>query len=94
MKKFYPLTTMPRETILAVDAGTPCHTGRAMAVTIAGEEVIVTARNLDQLNIVFNYIEANLRGGKAELMKTLRNSGCPKVAILPLDHRLKLDDEL
>lgn len=92
--KIHRVVELPKEEIKAVDAGTPCHTGIAMAVRIAGEDVIVIAKSLPKLNIVFNYIEANLRGGKAELMATLRTSACPKVIVAALDHRVHLDDDL
>lgn len=92
--KIHRVVELPREEITSVDAGTPCHVGQAMAVRIAGEDVIVIAKNLPKLNIIFNYIEAHLRGGKAELMATLRTSACPKVIVAALDHRVKLDDEL
>lgn len=88
-----PVVKLPREEVLDVRDRAIAHTGRAMAIRIAGIEVIVMARNLAELDAVFNYVEANLRGGKAELMDTLRTSGCPEVAILARA-ALTLDDEL
>lgn len=85
---------LPLEEVLSVDAGTRCHVGKAMGARIAGEDVIVIAKNLAKLDIVWNHIEANLRGGKVELMETLRTSSCPKVIVAALDHRVKLNDEL
>lgn len=93
MSKRLPLCELPRETVLGVSVGAVAHTGQAMAMTIAGEPVIVIARNMAKLDIVFNYVEAHLCGGKAELMDTLRTDACPEVAIMRMD-RVKFDEEL
>lgn len=85
--------SLPREEVLSVTKGSVAHTGRAMAITLAGEDVIVIARNLPQLDIVFNYIEAHMCGGRAHLMRTLRTEACPEVAVTQRNN-LKYDDEL
>lgn len=82
-----------REEALEVDKGATAFVGTAMAMQIAGEEVIVTGRNISSLLIVFNYVEAKNAKGNAKAMKTLRTDACPEVAILS-KNSLTFDDEL
>lgn len=82
-----------REEALEVEAGATAYVGTAMAVKIAGEEVIVIGRNIAALDIVFNYVEAKRAKGNAWLMKTLRTDECPEVAIMS-KNTLTFDDEL
>jgi len=84
---------MPMEDVLGVNDGVVAYTGRAMAVHIAGEPVIIMASNLPKLNIIFNYLEAHLRGGKAELMRTLRTEACPEIVMMARSS-VQLDEEL
>lgn len=92
-KKPMRAVELPLETALSVLKGAPVHTGRAMGVKIAGEDVIVIARNVTQLNTVFNYIEAHLHGGRVGLMDTLRFDRCPEV-VVGAKRNFTLDDEL
>jgi hypothetical protein len=92
-KKPMRAVELPLETALSILNGVPVHTGRAMGVKIAGEDVIVIARNVSQLDTVFNYIEAHLHGGRVHLMDTLRTDRCPEVVIGPRAG-FNLDDEL
>lgn len=92
-KKPLRMVELPLETALSILKGTPVHTGRAMGCKIAGEDVIVIARNVTQLNTVFNYIEAHLHGGRVHLMDTLRTDRCPEV-VIAAKRNLTLDDEL
>jgi hypothetical protein len=82
-----------REEVLEVEAGAQAFVGTAMAMKIAGEEVIVTGRNIASLLIVFNYVEAKNAKGNAYAMKTLRTDACPEVAIMS-KNSLTFDDEL
>ena len=91
-KKLEPCT-LPRERMTGVKKGVEVHTGRAMAVTIAGEQVIIMAATLPKLDIVFNYVEAKLHGGKAHMMSTLRTDACPEVVIAARSS-VSLDEEL
>lgn len=84
---------LPLETAMSVLNGVPVHTGRAMGMSIAGEDVIVIARSIPQLDAVFNYVEAHLHGGRVHLMDTLRTDRCPEVVIGPRA-AFNLDDEL
>lgn len=86
-------TTMTAEIVEHVEHGSTGYAGRAMAIKIAGEEVIVMARNLPSLEIVFNYIEAHLAGGRADKMATLRTTACPKIVVVARDS-CRLDEEL
>lgn len=86
-------TTMPAEIIEHVEHGSTAYAGRAMAIKIAGEEVIVMARNLPGLEIVFNYIEAHLAKGNAAKMATLRTTACPEIVVIARDS-CRLDEEL
>lgn len=88
-----PQCSLPREIVKSVHPGTDAFTGTAMAMIIAGEPVVVIARSIAKLDIVFNYVEAKMNGGNAELMDTLRTSACPEVAIVRKD-RMRFDDEL
>jgi hypothetical protein len=81
------------EVVLEAEAGAQAYVGTAMAVKIAGEEVIVIGRNIAALDIVFNYVEAKRAKGNAWLMNTLRTDACPEVAILS-KNTLTFDDEL
>lgn len=85
--------SLPSETVESVENGATCYTGVAMAIKIAGEDVIVMARDISQLDKVFNYCEAHLCAGRADLMDTLRTSACPPVVIMSA-HSVHLDDEL
>jgi hypothetical protein len=82
-----------REEVLEAEAGATAFVGTAMAMKIAGEEVIVTGRNIASLLIVFNYVEAKHAKGNANAMKTLRTDACPEVAIMS-KNSLTFDDEL
>jgi len=82
-----------REEVLEAEKGATAFVGTAMAMKIAGEEVIVTGRNIASLLIVFNYVEAKRAEGHAWLMKTLRTDACPEVAIMS-KNTLTFDDEL
>jgi hypothetical protein len=82
-----------REEVLEADKGAVAYVGLAMAMKIAGEEVIVMGRNIASLDIVFNYVEAKHAKGNAALMKTLRTDECPEVAIMS-KNTLTFDDEL
>jgi hypothetical protein len=82
-----------REIVTDVEPDALAFVGIAMAMKIAGEEVIVIGRNLPSLDIVFNYVEARHAKGNANLMKTLRTDACPEVAILS-KNALTFDDEL
>lgn len=86
-------TTMPHEVVVSATEGASAYVGKAMAMKIAGQEVIVMARNLPQLNTVWNYVEAHLCGGRAEIMDTLRSSACPDIAMMS-KRDVQLDDEL
>ena len=86
-------TTMPAEIVEAIKPGSTGYTGRAVAMKIGGEEVIVMARNLNSLNIVFNYVEAHLSHGRADKMATMRTSACPEIVVVA-QKDVKLDDEL
>lgn len=85
--------TLPREIVKSVSAGAEAYTGIAMSVTIAGEPVIIMARTIASLDIVFNYTEAKEAKGNANLMKTLRTDACPEVALMRKS-RVRFDDEL
>lgn len=82
-----------REEVLEAEKGAAAFVGTAMAMKIAGEEVIVTGRNIASLLIVFNYVEAKNTKGNANAMKTLRTDACPEVAIMS-KNSLTFDDEL
>ena len=82
-----------REEALEVEAGATAYVGTAMAMKIAGQEVIVIGRNIASLDIVFNYVEAKRAEGHAWLMRTLRTDACPEVAIMS-KNSLTFDDEL
>lgn len=78
------LSTFPLEAILEVTPGAMAYRGSAMAVTIAGENVIVLARSLSSLNIVFNKLEPG---------ETLMANKCPDIVIVQRAEAT-LDDEL
>ena len=82
-----------REIVTGAMHGDQAFVGTAMAMQIAGEEVIVMGRNIASLDIVFNYVEAKHAKGNAALMKTLRTDACPEVAIVS-KNTLTFDDEL
>jgi hypothetical protein len=86
-------TTMPAEIVEAIEPGSTGYTGRAMAIKIAGEEVIVMTRNLNSLDIVFNYIEAHLHKGNVNKMATLRTTACPEIVVVA-KRAVTLDEEL
>lgn len=86
-------TTLPAESVISATEGANAYVGKAMAMKIAGQDVIVMARNLPQLNTVWNYVEAHLCGGRAEMMDTLRSSACPDIAVMA-KRDVQLDDEL
>jgi len=86
---------IPAEIVLEVESGSTGYCGRAMAVKLAGEDVIVISRSLSSLNTVFNYIAANLHGGSAFMCEreTLRASACPDVVVMAKKNTT-LDEEL
>lgn len=86
-------TTMPAEIVEHIEHGSTGYAGRAMAIKIAGEDVIVMARNLPALEIVFNYIEAHLARGNAAKMATLRTTACPEIVVVARKD-VRLDEEL
>jgi hypothetical protein len=86
-------TTMPAEIVKSIRPDSTGYAGHAMALQIAGEEVIVMARNLNSLNIVFNYIEAHYWKGNANRMATLRTTACPEVVVCA-KRDVQLDEEL
>jgi hypothetical protein len=87
-KKMLRQTTMPGEIVEGVECGCTGYVGRAMGILVAGEEVIVIARRLPSLNIVYNYLQ-----GKDGKNGTLRESACPEVVVLA-KQSVDLDDEL
>lgn len=86
-------TTMTAEIVEHIEHGSTGYAGRAMALKIAGEEVVVMARDLPSLNIVFNYVEAHLAKGNAAKMATLRTSACPEIVVVARKD-VRLDEEL
>lgn len=92
-KKPMRMVELPLENALSILKGVPVHTGRAMGMKIAGQDVIVIAANLSKLDAVFNYVEAHLNGGKVQLMDTLRTDRCPEV-VIAAKRNVTLDDEL
>jgi hypothetical protein len=84
---------LKREIVTSAAKGDHAFVGTAMAMKIAGEEVIVIGRNIASLDIVFNYVEARHAKGNTYLMNTLRTDACPEVAIMS-KASLTFDDEL
>jgi hypothetical protein len=86
---------LPAENVLKIEEGSLGYTGRAMAVKLAGEDVIVIARNLTKLDTVFNYIVADLHGGSTVMCEreTLRTDRCPEVLVVA-KNAATLDEEL
>lgn len=77
-------TKIPAEILLRATKGQICYAGIAACFTIADEQVIVVARTIPQMNIVFNKLFPNA---------TLRTTACPEVVILPRSG-VDLDEEL
>lgn len=77
-------TKMPRDRVLSIVPRAQAFSGVAMGWTIAGEEVIIIARRLSQLNVIANYL--NPHG-------TLRTQHCPEVVVVSKD-AVTLDDDL
>lgn len=85
---------LPAEIVQSVKAGSIGYKGVALAVKVAGEDVIVIARDLSKLNTVFNYVVADLHGGSSWCKtETLRTSACPEVVVVARTDTT-LDDEL
>lgn len=83
---------LPAEIALKVREGSIAYPGRAMAVKLAGEDVIVIGRNIASLNVVFNYIQANMHASSAYI-ETLRTDRCPEV-VVTAKKDTTLDEEL
>jgi hypothetical protein len=73
---------MPDETVLEVKNGSIGYSGRAMAIDLAGQDVILVASNIAKLDAAFNYIQAALHGAKAACAETLRTDRCPEVVVM------------
>lgn len=86
-------TTLPAEIVEHIEHGSTGYAGRAVGMMIAGEEVIILARNIPSLEIVFNYVEAHLARGNAAKMATLRTTACPEIVVVARDS-CRLDEEL
>jgi hypothetical protein len=84
VSKMMRQTTLPAEIVESIKPRSTGYMGRAFGIEIAGEEVIVIARTLPQLDIVFNKL--NPKG-------TLRTSACPEIVVVAKKD-VTLDDEL
>ena len=75
---------IPAEKIISVRNGATCYTGIATSFTLAGEDVIIIARTLNQLNIIYNKYFPSV---------TLRVDFCYDVTMLARSDST-IDDEL
>ena len=92
MAKMMRQVELPAEIGLKIKEGCITYQGRAMAVEVAGEDVIVIARSLPSLNVVFNYMQAKLSASSA-YVETLRSDRCPEVVVVARKD-ITLDEEL
>jgi len=74
---------LPTETVLKIDEGSTGYSGIALAMRLAGEDVIIVAPNVAKLNTVFNYTVSHMHAG-SEFCKTetLRATLCPQVVVV------------
>lgn len=76
VRKMMRQTTLPAEIVESIEPGSTGYVGRAFGFNIAGEEVIVIARTLPQLDAVFNKLNAH------DQKATLRTSACPEIVVV------------
>jgi hypothetical protein len=77
-------TTMPAEVALDVVRASRCFKGFALNLVIAGQEVVIMARTMKKLSVIFESLHPG---------QSMRTDACPEVVLIARAS-VQLDEEL